>query len=97
MSDRFLEQGINIKFCVKLGKNASDTCTMLYEAYGGEVLKKSSAFECHKLFIRASMSKLEMKKMLITFLAFRDIVHFGFITQGQKFKPSLLCGNNVVI
>jgi hypothetical protein len=26
MSDRFLEQRINIKCCVKLGKNASDTC-----------------------------------------------------------------------
>jgi len=29
MSDQFLEQGINIKFCMKLGKNASDTCAML--------------------------------------------------------------------
>jgi len=29
MSDRFLDQRINIKFCVKLGKNASDTYSML--------------------------------------------------------------------
>jgi len=36
MSDKFLEQRINIKSCVKLGKNASDTCTMLSKAYGGE-------------------------------------------------------------
>jgi hypothetical protein len=35
MSDRFLEQGLNIKFCVKLRKNAIDTCAVLYEAYGG--------------------------------------------------------------
>jgi len=27
-----LEQGINIKFSVKLGKNAQDTCAMLSEA-----------------------------------------------------------------
>jgi hypothetical protein len=29
MSDRFLEQEINIKFCVKLGKNASDIYAVL--------------------------------------------------------------------
>jgi hypothetical protein len=35
MSDQFLQQQINIKFWVKLGKNESDTCAMLSEAYGG--------------------------------------------------------------
>jgi hypothetical protein len=44
MSDLFLEQRINIKFCVKLGRNASDTCGMLSEACGGEALKKSQVF-----------------------------------------------------
>jgi uncharacterized metal-binding protein len=43
-SDRFLEQRINIKFCVKLEKNASDTCEMLSEAYRGEAMKKSKCF-----------------------------------------------------
>jgi hypothetical protein len=33
---------------VKLGKNASDTCAMLSEAYGEEVMKKSSISECHE-------------------------------------------------
>jgi len=42
MSDQFLEQQINIKFYVKLGKNASDTCAVLSKAYGREV------FEWHK-------------------------------------------------
>jgi len=32
MSDQFQEQWFNIKFCVKLGENASDTCEMLSEA-----------------------------------------------------------------
>jgi hypothetical protein len=41
----YLEQRINIEFCVKLGKNASDTCVMLSEAYGGEDVKKPGAFE----------------------------------------------------
>jgi len=39
MSDKFLEQQINIKFCVKLGKNANDTFAVLFEAYGGEAMK----------------------------------------------------------
>jgi hypothetical protein len=30
MNDRFLEKRINIKLCVKLVDNGSDTCTMLY-------------------------------------------------------------------
>jgi hypothetical protein len=41
---------MNIKFCVELGKNASDTCALLSEAYGGEAMKKSSVFELHKGF-----------------------------------------------
>jgi hypothetical protein len=48
MSDRFLEQRISIKFCVKLGNNASGTCAMLYQAYGGEAVRKSSVSERHK-------------------------------------------------
>jgi hypothetical protein len=50
MNDRFLEQRIKIKFCAKLGKNASDTCAMLFKAYGREAMKKSSVFEWHKRF-----------------------------------------------
>jgi hypothetical protein len=36
MNDQFLEQQINIKLCVKLGKNASDTCAVLSEDYVGD-------------------------------------------------------------
>jgi hypothetical protein len=51
VSDRFLEQRTNIKFCVKLGKNAIDTCVMLFKAYGGEAMKRrSSVFQWHKRF-----------------------------------------------
>jgi hypothetical protein len=42
MSDLFLEQRMDIIFCVKLGKNATDNYTMLPEAYGGEAIKNSS-------------------------------------------------------
>jgi hypothetical protein len=35
----FLQWQINITFWVKLRKNASDTCAMFSEAYGGEAMK----------------------------------------------------------
>jgi hypothetical protein len=50
MSDRLLEQCINIKFCAKLGKSASENLQMLTEAYGADDMKKSSVFEWHKKF-----------------------------------------------
>jgi hypothetical protein len=37
-----------LNFCVKSEKNASDTCTLLSEAYEGEAMKKSSVFEWHE-------------------------------------------------
>jgi hypothetical protein len=50
MSDRLLEQHINIKFCAKLGKRASETLQMLTEACGAEAMKRLSVFEWHKKF-----------------------------------------------
>jgi hypothetical protein len=44
MSDRLLEQRINIRFCAKLGKSVSETLQMLTEAYGSDAMKKSSVF-----------------------------------------------------
>jgi hypothetical protein len=40
----FLEKQINIRFCVKLGKNANDTCIVFSEAYGGEAVEKFTCF-----------------------------------------------------
>jgi hypothetical protein len=39
MDVRF-EQRVNIKFCVKLGKTATETLQVLRDAYGDEALKK---------------------------------------------------------
>jgi hypothetical protein len=39
-NDRFLEQRINTKFCVKLGRNPNDTSN----AYGVEDIKKGAVF-----------------------------------------------------
>jgi len=45
MSDKNLEQWINIKFCVKFGKSASETLALLTVAYGEYAMKKLSVFE----------------------------------------------------
>ena len=44
MSDKNLEQRINIQFCVKIGKSASETLTILTVVYGEYVMKKLSVF-----------------------------------------------------
>jgi hypothetical protein len=41
MSDRLLEQRINIKFCVNLGKCASEALQMFKEANVADDMKKS--------------------------------------------------------
>ena len=50
MSDKNLEQRINIKFCMKIGKSASDKLALLTVAYGEYAMKKSSVFEWHRRF-----------------------------------------------
>jgi hypothetical protein len=50
ISDKNLEQWINIKFCVKTGKSASETLALLTLAYGEYAVKKSSVFERHRQF-----------------------------------------------
>jgi hypothetical protein len=44
MSDKNLEQGINIKFCVKIGKSASETLALLTVACDDYATKKSECF-----------------------------------------------------
>jgi hypothetical protein len=50
ISDKNLEQWINIKFCVKIGKSASETLALLTVVYGEYAIKKSSVFEWHRWF-----------------------------------------------
>jgi hypothetical protein len=50
MSDKNLEQPINIKFCVKIGKSASEMLALLTVAYGEYAMKKWSVFEWHGRF-----------------------------------------------
>jgi hypothetical protein len=55
---------INIKFCVKLGKNACDSCAVLSKGYGGEPMKNSHAFEWHKQF-KEVHKNVEDEEMII--------------------------------
>jgi hypothetical protein len=50
MTDKNLEQRINIKFCVKPGKSASETLALLIVAYGEYAMNKSSVSEWHRRF-----------------------------------------------
>jgi len=50
MSDKNLEQRINIKFCVKIGKSACETLALLTVAYGEYNMKNLSVFEWHRRF-----------------------------------------------
>jgi hypothetical protein len=45
MCDKNLRQQKNNKFCVKIGKNASETTALSTMAYGEHPMKKSKVFE----------------------------------------------------
>ena len=48
--EKNLEQRYAIKFCVKLGKTATETLGMIRDAYGDAAISRSTVFEWHKLF-----------------------------------------------
>ena len=50
MQSDTLEERHAIKFCFKLGKNATETYGMLQTAFGASCMNRASVFECHKRF-----------------------------------------------
>ena len=46
-----IEQRINIKLCVKLGKTATETLKMLRDVYGDSSMSRTRVFEWHKRFV----------------------------------------------
>ena len=50
MSDKNLEQWINIRFCVKIGRSASEMLAPLAVAYSEYAMKKLRAVEWHRQF-----------------------------------------------
>jgi len=51
-----LEQTVNIKFCVKLGKSGAETFEMIRRAYGNEAMSRVRCFEWHMPFKRGRTS-----------------------------------------
>ena len=51
-----LEERYAIKFCFKLGKNATETYGMLQTAFGASCMNRTSVFEWHKRFKEARVS-----------------------------------------
>ena len=45
-----LEERYAIKFCFKLGKNATETYGMLQTAFGASCMNQTSVFQLHKRF-----------------------------------------------
>jgi len=45
-----VEQRVNVKFCVKLGKCATETYDLLKKVYGDECLSHTQVFEWFKMF-----------------------------------------------
>jgi hypothetical protein len=97
MSDRFLEQRINIKFCVKLGNNASDTCALLFETYGGEAMKKSDVFEWHRRFKEGPHVEIANEDKAHNLLQCQGHCSCLIHSTKSNSQPSLLCGNIGVI
>ena len=44
------EQRLAVKFCVKLGKSATETFAMLNTAYGDVAMKRTACFKWHERF-----------------------------------------------
>jgi hypothetical protein len=40
-----IEQGVCIKFCIKLSKSATETPEMIHEAFGEHSLSRTAGFE----------------------------------------------------
>ena len=54
-----IEQRINIKFCVKLGKMATETLKMLRDVYGDSSMSRTRVFEWHKRFVEGREDDLK--------------------------------------
>jgi len=51
-----VEQRVNIKVCVKLGKTATETLQLLRDAYGDEALSRARVFGWHMRFVLGTVS-----------------------------------------
>ena len=62
MQSDTLEERYAIKFCFKLGGNATETYGMLQTAFGASCMNRASVFEWHKRFKEARESVRDDEK-----------------------------------
>ncbi|GFV67688.1 HTH_48 domain-containing protein [Trichonephila clavipes] len=65
MSDNNFEQRCAIKFCFRLGHNATETFTKLQQAYGDSVLSRAQVFRWFKAF--SERRELTSQRMALSF------------------------------
>jgi hypothetical protein len=61
--DQELEQWINIKFLVKLGKSGPKICQMLQQDYGEDALKKEHCFQVGPALSKGQKDPTDNKKV----------------------------------
>jgi hypothetical protein len=83
MSDRLLEQRINIKFLCEIRKECKRHLSHVLRGLWGGDMDKSSVFEWYNSSKRARNLKSQIKKMLITFFDIKGTVRFEFVPQDQ--------------
>jgi hypothetical protein len=81
--DGKIKQSVCIKFCVKLGKSATETLEMLHEAFGEHSLSRIAIFEWHSRFAGGQVSVEDDKpsgqpstsKMTENIEKIRELIH----------------------
>jgi transposase len=60
--DQQLEQRINIKFLVKLGKSGPEICQVLQQAYGEDALKRNTVFKWVQRYRECQKDPMDNKR-----------------------------------
>jgi transposase len=60
--DQQLEQWVNMKFLVKLGKSGPEICQMLQQAYGEDALKKSTVLKWVQCYREGRKNPMDNKR-----------------------------------
>jgi hypothetical protein len=76
MNGKNLEQPINITFCVKIGKSASEINPYLRWLMGSTLLR-------NREFLNCLGGSRKGENMSACFFDHKEIVHYEFIAQGQ--------------
>jgi hypothetical protein len=97
MSDRYLEQSINITFSVKLQNNACNTFAVLSEKHGWGAMRKASVFEWHKRLKQGRENVLSDENNSQNFLQYEGHRSSRIYSMRPNSKVSLLCGSTKAV